>query len=285
MNNPFFSIIVPVYQSKDFLQKTVNKLQKQTFKNIEIILIDDGSTDGSANICDSLAKNDKRIRVFHKINSGASAARNIGIKAARGKWIIFVDSDDIVSTAMCEAFFYYLKKYTLVDFIALNFASKDKLIKEVISISASLQLQNLQQNINLIQHILYSDYNGMPESFKKNFGNNTVLNSPCGKAYRKDFLLKNNIYFQKNIYYSEDLLFNIQILICEAKGVYLDEAVYFYRDNPKSVTKKIYVPNIVENYANFKKILDNLLNKKKINELKKKYRCVYHANFFTNVAS
>ena len=88
------SVIVPVYQAEKYLKYCVESLEKQTYQNIEIILIDDGSTDKSGNLCDQYAKNNSKIQVIHKKNSGVSAARNSGIQASKGKYILFVDSDD-----------------------------------------------------------------------------------------------------------------------------------------------------------------------------------------------
>ena len=94
MNDVMFSIIIPVYQSRKFLRKTVEDTLKQTYKNFEIILINDGSDDGSEEICNKLSKEYKCIKVIHQPNKGVSAARNIGIKNSIGKYILFLDSDD-----------------------------------------------------------------------------------------------------------------------------------------------------------------------------------------------
>jgi glycosyltransferase involved in cell wall biosynthesis len=92
--NDLVSIIVPVYNTAYYLPKCIKSMLNQTYHNIEIILVDDGSTDKSATICDKYAKRDKRIRVIHKKNGGVSSARNTGIENATGRYIMFVDSDD-----------------------------------------------------------------------------------------------------------------------------------------------------------------------------------------------
>lgn len=91
------SVIVPVYQVRVYLERCVNSILRQTFQNIEIILIDDGSTDGGGELCDEYAKQDTRVKVIHKTNGGLSSARNAGLEVAKGKYIAFVDSDDWVS--------------------------------------------------------------------------------------------------------------------------------------------------------------------------------------------
>lgn len=96
------SVIVPVYNTLDYLPRCVRSLQVQTYRNLEILLVDDGSTDGTGELCDRLAAGDERIRVFHKPNGGSSSARNFGIARAQGKYVGFVDSDDYVEPDMYE---------------------------------------------------------------------------------------------------------------------------------------------------------------------------------------
>ena len=96
MNNDLISIIVPIYNSEAYLEKCINSIILQTYKNWELLLINDGSIDHCKEICNSYAEVDRRIKVFHKENEGVSTARNIGIDNAKGKWIAFIDSDDFV---------------------------------------------------------------------------------------------------------------------------------------------------------------------------------------------
>ena len=100
--NELISIIVPVYNVEKYIEKCLDSIINQTYKNIEIIVIDDGSTDNSANICDKYTKKSNKLRVIHKENGGISEARNLGISEAKGKYIIFIDSDDYIETEMIE---------------------------------------------------------------------------------------------------------------------------------------------------------------------------------------
>ena len=93
---PIFSIIVPVYNTEQFLDKCVSSILAQTYNDFELILVDDGSPDNCSQICDKYAQSDSRIKVIHKKNSGVSSARNLGISVARGTYIWFVDSDDYI---------------------------------------------------------------------------------------------------------------------------------------------------------------------------------------------
>lgn len=102
MEKPLISIIIPVYKVEKYLEKCIKSVLSQTYKNLQIILVDDGSPDNCGNICDDYAKIDNRIEVIHKANGGLSDARNVGLKVARGEYIGFVDSDDYVSNEMFE---------------------------------------------------------------------------------------------------------------------------------------------------------------------------------------
>lgn len=99
---PLISIIIPIYNIMDCLEKCVDSCINQTYKNIEILMVDDGSTDGTGALCDKLKEKDTRIRVFHKENGGSSSARNLGIENAKGEYLGFVDSDDFISPTMYE---------------------------------------------------------------------------------------------------------------------------------------------------------------------------------------
>jgi glycosyltransferase involved in cell wall biosynthesis len=97
MEGPLISVIVPVYNIEDYVRKCVESIMAQTYKNIEIVLVDDGSTDGSSAICDELAETDARIKILHTANGGQSVARNLGIKVSKGSYITFIDGDDYVT--------------------------------------------------------------------------------------------------------------------------------------------------------------------------------------------
>ena len=101
-SNPFISIVVPIYNVEKYLKKCVESILNQTYKNFELILVDDGSPDRCGEICEDLKKKDLRIRVIHKENGGLSSARNAGIDVAKGEYIGFVDSDDYIEPFMYE---------------------------------------------------------------------------------------------------------------------------------------------------------------------------------------
>lgn len=99
---PLLSVIIPVYNTEKYLERCISSVVTQSYKNLEIFLVDDGSTDRSSEICDNWAERDSRIHVCHKINEGPGAARNIGIKMSEGGYITFIDSDDWIEPDMYE---------------------------------------------------------------------------------------------------------------------------------------------------------------------------------------
>ena len=105
------SVIVPVYNVEKYIEKCLDSIINQTYKNIEILLIDDGSTDSSGKICDDYSKQDKRIKVFHKENGGLSSARNYGVDKSKGEYLTFIDSDDIIELDYIDYLFGLIKKY------------------------------------------------------------------------------------------------------------------------------------------------------------------------------
>ncbi len=111
MSTPQISVIIPVYNIEEYLERCVNSVREQTFDNLEILLVDDGSTDSSGSICDRLATEDSRIRVFHKPNGGSSSARNLGISQAAGEYLGFVDSDDYIAPDMYELLYQAVQEY------------------------------------------------------------------------------------------------------------------------------------------------------------------------------
>lgn len=111
MSNPLISVIVPVYNIEEYLERCVESVRNQTYENLEILLVNDGSTDGSGALCEELAKKDGRICVFHKKNGGSSSARNLGISQAKGEYLGFVDSDDYISKDMYELLYTAILEY------------------------------------------------------------------------------------------------------------------------------------------------------------------------------
>ena len=190
------SIVVPVYNADRYLEKCIESLLKQTLTNIEIILVNDGSTDKSKDICNEYAKKDTRIKVIHKKNEGVSVARNKGIDFASGKYIMFCDSDDYTELDWCEC---------LYNKISNN--------KNALVIS-NYNIHNYRDNKNQIKKKQY--YNELKTKIDKsefyNLYEMNLTNQLWNKIYNLDIIKSKNIRFNEKLSLGEDLIFNLEYL-------------------------------------------------------------------------
>ena len=205
---PLISIIVPVYNSQLFLNNCLDSLIKQSYNNIEIILVDDGSTDSSAEICDEYATIDNRIKVIHKTNEGVSCARNTGLDNCKGDYIAFVDSDDCVEKDYIETM-YERMVFDNVDIVICNY--------DIIDDNNGF-CYNHCFNINGV-------YN--TNSFLANYLSLNIETDECwGKLYKASVL--SNVRFEK-YYMAEDSLFVFECLTNSKSVSILNEKLYHYR--------------------------------------------------------
>ena len=191
------SIIVPVYNTEQYLDKCIKSILNQTFKYFELILINDGSNDSSLDICRKYSNKDNRIVIVDNKNQGVSTARNIGISKARGEFILFVDSDDYVDNTWCEE---------LYNTITMNsekmcLCRYKKCYLKSGNVSINKKIDREINNISLIDKV------DIFKVFKEE-----LLNSPWNKIYISKILKDKKIRFQKNLSLGEDLLFNIEYL-------------------------------------------------------------------------
>ena len=239
------SIIIPVYNVEQYLKQCLDSVINQTYKNLEIILVDDGSTDNSGKICDEYALKDNRIKVIHKQNGGVSSARNTGLNVATGEYIGFVDGDDYIELDMYE-YLYSLNKTNNTSLAICNFyIEEDKKIT----------------NVKPITNKYILDANEMLKcSFKQLFSWNKLIEKN----------LFNQLYFPENISYGEDMTVCMELFIRAKKISYGNKNKYFYRQHFQSVTNNlkweaknldvIYQINKFIEYANSKK-LKNFYNR------------------------
>lgn len=206
------SIIIPVYKVEKYLARCIDSILQQTYSNLEIILVNDGSPDNCGNICDEYSKKDSRITVIHKENGGVSSARNMGLKVAKGKYIGFVDSDDYIELDMFEKLYKILKKNE-AQLSVCNIYGKNE---------DKLEIYDNKQFIEII-----FDQNG-PQGYL------------CNKLYDKSVIDKFNLILDENIHICEDLLFNVNYLEKIKKVVYIHEGFYHYVENSSSATKKMF---------------------------------------------
>jgi len=215
MGNDLISVIVPIYNVEKYLEKCINSIIEQTYQNIEIVLVDDGSSDNSGKICDEYASKDKRVKAMHKKNGGVSDARNFGVENANGKYIAFIDSDDYITNDYIE-YLYRILKENNAEISCCNFeyVYSDKENKEIESQQEKLYTYN---QLEALKDLLY----------QKN-----IDTSLWGKLIKKD--LFNNIKFPYGEIY-EDFAVFYKVLLKIEKIVYSNVKKYFYMQREKSI--------------------------------------------------
>ena len=223
------SIVVPVYNVEDYLKYCVDSLINQSYKNIEIILVDDGSTDDSGKICDKYAQEDDRIRVLHIENGGLSNARNTGVNVASAEWVMFIDSDDYYDRRTVEYLVQLQKKYA-VDLVATS----------VIEVR-DFQSDDFIGSLTDIDSLKLDRYTALKEMF---YGN-IVGTHPGGKLYKKEILMK--FPFPKGMIY-EDLAVSFEhIGACNEIAVgYIN--LYKYYRRPGSIVNSSYSDKFLDFY-------------------------------------
>ncbi len=249
MKNDLISIIVPIYNVEKYLIRCIESIINQTYKTIEIILVDDGSTDNSSKICDEYKNKDKRIKVIHKKNGGLSSARNVGLDIAKGKYIGFVDSDDYISPNMYEMMYNNLIK-TSGDIIICNFSYFKK---EPPSFTTEFNLKEYT-NIEAILELI---------KLKKR----KIEDYAWNKLYKKE-LFKNIRYPERFLY--EDIGTTYKLFNKSKKIVTIDCRLYAYYDNGNSITynnntQKIFdriemienrYNDLIKNYKEYKDLIE-----------------------------
>ncbi len=236
MEQPKVSIIVPVYKTEKYLDRCIKSLKDQTLKDIEIILVDDGSPDSCPMLCDNAAKEDERIRVVHKENQGLGMARNSGIDAASGKYIGFVDSDDYVTENMFEELYLAAEKYGAqlvisgITFVGGNMFGKESEYIENIF----FERDTVFETENHIKDLMLGVMGALPhEKRDSRYGM-----SVCKNIYLRQSVLDNNIRFlSEREVLSEDAIFMIDYIKCIDKAVGVQGAYYLYCRNGDSLSK------------------------------------------------
>lgn len=204
------SIIIPIYNVGDFLSKCIESVLTQKGVLIELILVNDGSTDNSVSICNKYAEHDDRVRVFHQENQGVSVARNVGIKEATGNWICFVDADDWLENGSLEKIYSNcLKNIQDMDMIvARSYINRNGKAAE-----EKYPAKNEYYKLDFNGKDLFIDYN-------------YVRGSVWGVFYKRDFLLKNKIIFPLKLRNGEDSIFYTQCMIYAKCITFIDAHFY-----------------------------------------------------------
>lgn len=242
---PKISIIVPIYNVEKYLDRCLQSLVNQTLKDIEIILVDDGSPDNCPQMCDEYAQKDNRIKVIHKQNAGLGYARNSGLEIATGEYVAFVDSDDYVDTAMYETL-YERANITNADATFCGF--KTEVTKDVWRESREVTKDELWEG-NGVKEFMYN----MIASGKGVRQERLYQMSVWHAIYKREIIVKNDILFpSERDVVSEDIPFQVDFLKNANKVLYLNRHFYYYCLNVTSLTatfkkEKIYGYNKLYN--------------------------------------
>ncbi len=230
MTDEKISVVIPVYNVEQYLPRCLDSIVNQTYQNLDIILIDDGSTDSSGHICERYAEKDNRIMIIHKENAGVGAARNDGIDAARGAWIFFVDPDDYCMTNMCE--------------VAVNVGRETKadiVMFDYFRVKSGMQLYHSCYNNEFMTSdklILAQLQLSILDARYSPFEARRMEGVMWNKMYRTKMLKNCKVHINDRIHIGEDVLFCFEILGVVKKIVYIKQPLYFYRINQGGVTQR-----------------------------------------------
>ncbi len=249
MNDIFFSIIIPVYNVKEYLERCISSILISNSTNFEIILVDDGSTDGSGEICDNIVKIHNNIHVIHKVNQGAFSARNEGVKIARGKYISYIDADDWVVNGMYNKLYDYLQlnNVDIVQF-GYNRFNNGCIVKSQIPVIKCA----IYDRLEILNYII-----PLAISPNKVFDyKNKFLLSACMHIFRREVLIKNKVEFLDVI--NEDPLYTFSAIICAGTFGVFSEILYCYEARIGSQSLS-YRDNMIERKKEMVLLLSNLL--------------------------
>lgn len=218
------SIIVPVYNVIERLEICINSICNQTYKKLEIIVVDDGSSDGSSDLCDTFLNVDKRIKVFHKENGGLSDARNFGMSKATGEYLVFIDSDDVIHPKFCELLIEAVLKFDaeIASVNILEYYEDSEIEKRISSTNDKVEYSELV-NSDIVAEYLF------PVKGKK------ITHGVCNKLYKRS--LFDELMFEKGRLH-EDLYITYRLLDKSRKYIYTNAEYYFYyQSNANSICK------------------------------------------------
>ena len=255
MNQPLVSIILPVYNAQNHLARCVGSICAQTYQNIEIIILNDGSKDQSLPVCEEFRQKDPRILLVDKANSGVSDTRNLGLKLASGKYVEFVDSDDYLDPDFTERLVAAAEENE-ADFVIAPY-------KMVIPAGASKPeqvLDKIQDELGVMSVARppeVREYGFLPAGvYDKDTFALRLMDKPASyfysvlwnKLYRRDILTGNDIQFVSEMRWAEDLVFNLRYIQYAQRFVAIDKPGYYYVQNPQSICHtQINAATIVQN--------------------------------------
>ena len=248
-----FSFIIPIYNGEKFINKTIREIGQTNLEDYEVILVNDGSTDNSEFICDTLAKKNKNIHCIHQRNQGVSSARNNGLKAATGEYVLFLDADDMLEPRKLSEILEKIEKTKDIDMaifgISFDYYYKGKLYRRD---EMSPPLNGVQNSKIWMKNMLMMYYTNS-------------LSPVWNKVFRRRFLLDHKLYLREDMFLYEDLEYSVRCMICCDNILFEPEIIYHYRQSDdegnagRRLAKIDHIFNLVDQIEN---VLDKLINLK-----------------------
>lgn len=226
MNTPLVSVIVPIYNVYSYVGRCIDSLLGQSLTNIEIIVVDDGSTDGSLNVVKEICKSDTRVAIVSQENQGLSCARNAGLKLAKGEYVAFIDGDDWVDSEMLKGMY------------------ENALCYDSDVVSCRLQYENLESNkFSISGRDFTKPYLSGFDLIKDVLLGSTIQTSAVIKIYRRKWLIKHNIFFVPKLL-NEDIVFTLEVACLANKISLLNKPFYHAVERSSSITRNFSIQNI-----------------------------------------
>lgn len=247
------SVIVPVYNAEKTISRTVESILKQSYKDIEIILVNDGSADASLTICEELKNHDQRINVISQANKGASAARNHGIRQARGEWIMFVDADDALYP---EAIANLMKFSNCECDIIVGCCCKG-------APSAGIHSSEIMEGNRFAEACLSRSYAIELQKKIRHLESGICIGPPWGKLFRTELLKNNDVLFPEGLAHHEDTVFCVKAYLKTDHVMLVEADVYLYNNTINSVSKRFNKTKI----ENMRKVVEIIASEENIEQV------------------
>ena len=262
-----FSVVIPVYKVEPYLDECVSSVVTQRFRNLEVILVDDGSPDNCGKMCDDWAKKDNRIRAIHQRKGGAAVARNTGIRNAVGEYVLFLDSDDWWADADVLGTIDAQLQKTPVDVLSFNYCK---------SYYGQLEPPYFDKMLPNSE---------VAETLERIIGDDCWINSACNKAIRRELLVAENLYFRTGIT-SEDIDWTLRLALKSQSFAFVNVCVFIYRQIASSISHSA-TPKKIECLCNNVCECVRLLNEAEADraELMKPFVAYQYGTLFYNVAA
>lgn len=250
MNQIMISLIVPVYNAEKYIRVTLDSICSQSFRDFEVILINDGSKDHSYEILQEYKEKLPNAIIIDQENTGVSATRNKGIRMANGKYICFADSDDILHKEYLQILYTMMKNGADIALCEYETFYDEKQI-------------NINHEINCVKQEVIEIPKENAFSYVMDLGLGT---SPCIKIYKKELLLKYDIVFDEKSSFGEDMFFNWKAFLAATRILYVKSKLYFYRQSSQSTTLRFH-PDLYENYMREYESVRYFVRKNKLDKI------------------